>query len=339
MVVMHHVVRTDGFPSNPGLRHAADLGNVGVQVFFVLSGFLITWLLLGEERRSGRVQLGAFYGRRALRILPPAFAYLGVLAVVASVRGLPVVPEELRDSALFVRNLGAPHSLYTRHFWSLAIEEQFYLLWPLLLVMLPARARLPLVAGLVLFEPVWRQLNMWHFTAAQVNWTRTDLRYSGLLVGALLALAWHDPVWRARLQRLTRRGALTFGLSAAAFVLLTASPPGSRPVLLRTDAELFLSLPVALMLLVVAEGRAGVFSTALEWAPLRWLGRISYSLYLWQQLFCMESTGPWYERFPQNIGVALACAVASYWLIEQPVLRLRERLGPAGAAAPAAPAR
>ena len=135
-----------------------------------------------------------------------------------------------------------------------------------------ARARLPRVAGLVLLEPVWRQLNTWHLTAAQVNWARTDLRYSGLLVGALLALAWHDPVWRARLQRLTRRGAFTFGLSAAAFVLLTATPPGSRPVLLRTDPELFLSLPVARMLLVVAEGRAGVFSTALEWAPLRWLG-------------------------------------------------------------------
>ncbi|WP_158501867.1 acyltransferase [Vitiosangium sp. GDMCC 1.1324] len=325
LVILHHAVGTEGFPRSHTLERIAEAGNIGVQVFFVISGFLITWLLLGEEEKTGRIDLKGFYYRRALRILPPAFVYLAVVAVVANLRDTPIAMRELLSAALFVRNLGPVDSTYTRHYWSLAIEEQFYLVWPLLLMWLPRRARLWATAGLICAEPVWRQANTWLLGAAHVNWVRMDLRYSGLLLGALFALVRKEPRLKAKLDRLLAFGPWLFVAAGVALVALLATPLDAQPRLFRVDPELLKSLLIVVPLVVLVEGRGGMFSSVFELAPIRWVGRISYSLYLWQQLFCTTSSGPWFERFPLNVLASFALAAASYYFIEQPVLRWRDR--------------
>ncbi|PTL81430.1 acyltransferase [Vitiosangium sp. GDMCC 1.1324] len=335
LVILYHCAHTEGFPDIALLKAVARTGVVGVQVFFVISGFLITWLLLGEEEKTGRIDLKGFYYRRALRILPPAFVYLAVVAVMAAFRGLPVTNRELLASVFFVRNLNLGDSAFTKHFWSLSIEEQFYLVWPLLLMWLPRRARLWATAGLICAEPLWRQLNTWHYGATQVMWTRTDLRYSGLLVGALLALVLEAPQLKAKLDRLLAFGPWLFAVAGATLMGLMHIFPEASSKLLQVDPGLIQALLIVVMLVVLVEGRGGVFSSFFELAPIRWVGRISYSLYLWQQLFCFESTGPWFERFPLNVLASFALAAASYYFIEQPVLRWRDRRRQKPALAPA----
>ncbi|MGZ3458526.1 MAG: acyltransferase family protein [Archangium sp.] len=326
LVVLYHARYTEDFPALELLKKISQTGVVGVQIFFVISGFLITWLLLGEEEKTGRISLKGFYSRRALRILPPAFVYLAAVGVMANLRAIPVTHRELLASTLFFRNLSLGDSGYTKHYWSLSLEEQFYLVWPLLLLWLPRRARLWAIAGLICAEPVWRQLNIWRHTAADVNWQRTDLRYSGLLVGALLALVLAEPRLKAKLDRLLVFGPGVFAVAAAALVALLALPLDSQPKVFRVDPELMQALTIVVLVAVLVEGRGGVFSSLFELAPIRWLGRLSYSLYLWQQMFCFQSTGPWFEHFPMNVLAALAFAAASYYLIEQPILRWRDRL-------------
>ena len=134
-VMVSHLAITNRLPWIPAFIVAllGIRGGWGVTVFFVISGFLITHLLVLEETRSGRISLGAFYARRALRILPPALAYLAVVAVAAFAGWVRVTPTDLLSSVFFFRNLTQSPDLYTAHFWSLSIEEQFYLCWPLTL--------------------------------------------------------------------------------------------------------------------------------------------------------------------------------------------------------------
>jgi peptidoglycan/LPS O-acetylase OafA/YrhL len=128
-------------------------------MFFALSGFLITYRFMEEHEQTGRIDLRAFYRRRVRRILPPAMIYLAVLAVLGPVTHLlPAKLDEIYASLFFYRNLFQPHppdGWYTGHFWSLSLEEQFYLFWPVVLVALRARAR-PAAITIIAATVIWR---------------------------------------------------------------------------------------------------------------------------------------------------------------------------------------
>jgi peptidoglycan/LPS O-acetylase OafA/YrhL len=140
------------YPSDSGLWIASLLGDKGVEIFFAISGFLICTRLLQEHHDTGRIGLKSFYLRRAFRILPPYFLYLVILASIAAAGVVQVAPIEWWSCGFFFRNyipdLAPPFSgWYTGHFWSLSIEEHFYLFWPLMLVLCGnARARSAVVA-------------------------------------------------------------------------------------------------------------------------------------------------------------------------------------------------
>ncbi len=302
----------------------ASRGVHGVTVFFVLSGFLITWLLLEEEQRHGAFSLRDFYVRRAFRILPPVVLFLAGLAVLTRFIPLGIPPWDWLGCLFFFRNLTGG-SYYTAHFWSLAIEEQFYLLWPLLLFLMPRRARLPVTAGLCAFAPVWRQVNMALFGAQNLNWSRADLLYDALLVGALLALAQRHPSFRGLLSGAKWRahGAFLVGVGLVAAALSLALPGYLLPA--RIPLEL---TGIALVLKVLIEGRAPMVQRVFQWAPAEWIGRISYSLYLWQQVFLPKEPFAIWQQLPWNIPLAVGFAFASFHLVERPALRWRERFLP-----------
>jgi peptidoglycan/LPS O-acetylase OafA/YrhL len=335
LVVVSHLIGTRGFPvtTTPLL----DLGDLGVRVFFVLSGFLITGLLLSEWGRTARIDLRAFYVRRTLRIFPAFYAYLAVLALLALAGAVTLRGGDLLRAATYTINYSSTHDWLVGHAWSLAVEEQFYLTWPLLLLWLtPARAPLGALAAIAL-APAMRVLLMalpdgtiglQAFVGASFE-TMAD----AIATGALLALV-RDRLWTwAPYRRLVGTGwALLLpvvGLTAGS--LRWWGPwvsPGVDWVLSGVHAAVgitVLNLCIAMGIDRVVRIHDGPLGRLLNQRQVAFLGTLSYSVYIWQQLFLDRRTDAWHARFPQNTLLVLAAALLSYHLVEQPVLRLRDR--------------
>jgi peptidoglycan/LPS O-acetylase OafA/YrhL len=311
------------------MNRLAPYGAMGVSVFFALSGFLITRRLMEEWRASGRIHLANFYIRRAFRILPPIMVYLAAVSLLGF--GLHLIPMDrgqLAASLFFYRNyLTAPvtEGWYTGHFWSLAVEEHFYLLWPVLLWWAGLRRAQCLAPSLALAVAVWRVADAHYDWVGRLNpalrgsVARTDYRLDILLFGCAVALIWDDP----RVQTLARRmgGSLLAVAAAAAAVGCQVWTPAG-----------YLTMVAALMALLPAATVAKPQSWAgriLELPFLAWVGRISYSLYIWQQLFLPpgelpQSLGIW-QRGPWNLAAVFGCAALSYYLVERPAIAFGKR--------------
>ena len=316
-------------------------GFLGVDVFFVLSGYLITSLLLAERERTGRIDLLRFWARRARRLLPAA-----VLVVVASVAAIAILhPREagpLRGDAIaslfYVNNwhqILAERSYFDaferpsllQHLWSLAVEEQFYLLWPLALgACLSALGRgrtvaVTLVAGVCsavfmafLFQPGTDPSRVYY---------GTDTHAVGLLVGALLAFAWPlRPL--VSVPRRRAAAALDAGaaLAGAAVLIAMLTWQDYDPWVYRGGIAV-VSIATAVLVAAIAHpaSRAGRW---LGVAPLLWIGRRSYGIYLWHwPVMALTRPGldvdasPWLV-VPLQFALTFALAAASYKWVEQP---------------------
>jgi peptidoglycan/LPS O-acetylase OafA/YrhL len=306
------------------LERLAPYGAMGVSVFFALSGFLITRRLMEEWQATGRIHLANFYIRRAFRILPPILVYLAAVSLLGF--GLHLIPMDrgqLAASLFFYRNyLTAPvaEGWYTGHFWSLAVEEHFYLIWPMLLWFAGMQRARWLAPSLALAVAVWRVADARYDWVGRLNpalrgsVARTDYRLDILLFGCAVALIWDDPRVQALLRR-TGGSLMAVSAAAAAVSCQVWTPPG------------YLTMVAALMALLPAATVAKPKSWAgriLELAPMSWIGRMSYSLYIWQQLFLPsnelpQSLGIW-QRGPWNLAAIFGCAALSYYLVERPAI-------------------
>jgi peptidoglycan/LPS O-acetylase OafA/YrhL len=306
-------------------------GRLGVDLFFGISGFLITWRLVEEHDFTGRISLRGFSVRRAFRILPAAIFFLAVLALLSVFVGPLVNLREGLSCLFFWRNYLSPAELrgwYTAHFWSLSVEEHFYLLWPGLLLLAGLRGGKWTAASLAVALALWRLIEFrkgWvkSYLPGVEFFDRTDIRLDGLLWGAWTALI----AVRAQSRRekwLTRFWAwrpAPFLLAALLVASLILKPP-SRMV---WEALLLAGILAS----TVARPRTWL-GVLLESPLLRWLGRLSYSLYLWQQLFLAPRSEAaalgFLQRFPCNVLCIFACAMLSYYLVEKPLNRLGHRL-------------
>jgi peptidoglycan/LPS O-acetylase OafA/YrhL len=315
-------------------------GPVAVPLFFVLSGFLITHLLLDEEERIGRISLKNFYARRALRILPASLFYLAVVAVLTPLLKLTVEPIEIIAAATWWRNFlyngwagWAVHNTegthYTGHYWSLSVEEHFYFVWPLLLILLPRRWRLPLLGSLLAVVPLWRAYGMKIYSFGGLNYWRTDYMLDHLVGGALLAVLFRLPAATAALRRLALKPLLGLGV-AISFIALSSS--FDRLIWQHHITNKILTLQasvlmVGLVLLVATavQIKDGRLHPLLNNPVMLWFGKISFSLYLWQQMFSGHEFRSWPEHVPWNLLLSLLAATASCYLIELPFLNLRGR--------------
>ena len=312
-------------------------GFVGVDVFFVISGYLITAICL-KEIGEGRFSLAGFYRRRAVRILPALLAMLAIVLAYAVWRFLPQrmesVAAEVRAASLFFANIhywratdyfGAPAvTTMLLHTWSLGVEEQFYILYPLVLLPLAIwwrKALVPLVLlGIaVSFAAawVWPSLDTM-FGWGQVKWGNAPFyflpfRAWELLTGASIALgAW--PKASAKAGRLLAMAGLA--MITAGFFVVTEQRDFPAP---------WAMLPVLGTGLVIAYAKEGLAARALSVAPLRWIGLVSYSLYLWHWPLIVTyrvETGLQIDAWEGAMlaGASLLVAVLSYRLIERPFL-------------------
>jgi peptidoglycan/LPS O-acetylase OafA/YrhL len=311
-------------------------GFLGVQVFFVLSGFLITTLMLREIGATGRVSLRHFYLRRALRILPAYCAYLLVLGVLHACGQTELGRRDWLALGTYTVNfLPPPIPWKIAHVWSLSVEEHFYLLWPLVMAAGSlARGRRAVLACLV---GALGLRGLLHFTSPPGRspadvWTFT--RIDDIAVGCLLALLAREPAWRERLDRFagsnTRLGLLLtlFAVSQLAFSSALGSqlfPPNILPVVLGLANDVN-SLTIALLLWAAIARRESVCGWVLNHPIAAGIGTISYSLYLWHALF-VPNAPSFLAHFPQNFVLTFLVAGLSYALIEKPFLSWKLRLG------------
>jgi peptidoglycan/LPS O-acetylase OafA/YrhL len=327
LVILYHSFM-DVFPKDSTSFFLASRGAKGVDIFFALSGLLITTRLLEERAANGRINLSQFYVRRAFRILPPYFLYLGVLALLALAGVVSVSRLQWLGCVGFFRNyLPEPDvwGRYTGHFWSLSVEEHFYLLWPFLLVLLGTRKAGGLAVLLAVAISVWRKVDQHYQILSPFGLGRSDTNMDAILWGGFAAVVVHHPAARAWLsRRLTL--SVWVGLVVVAVYLVLAEPPFGMTLL---------AVLMPWLLLGTVFNPTSWPSRLLETAPLRWLGRISYSLYLWQQLFIfgvlrhlgvLQSDAPWQVNLALALPATLAAAAGSYYLVERPILRIGHRL-------------
>jgi peptidoglycan/LPS O-acetylase OafA/YrhL len=327
-----------------GQVSVADGGFLGVDVFFVLSGFLITSLLLHEYARTGTVDLVRFWLARVRRLVPALVVVVVVsLAVIAifSSEDLPSLRGDAFWSLLYVNNwhqvlaersyfeaFGRPSLL--QHFWSLAVEEQFYLLWPPLLMIGLRRLGAGRVAALALCGALVSALLMALLHDPREDLTRvyfgTDTRAFPLLIGVLLAFAW--PAMRSAQPIEGRARAGLDGLGLAGLLIVLAGVVGwsDYDPFLYPWGLLLVALGAAMLIASCAHpsSRVGV---ALGWAPLVWIGARSYGMYLWHWPV-MAMTRPeadvhitLWVLVPLQIAATVGLAALSYKYVEMPIRR------------------
>jgi peptidoglycan/LPS O-acetylase OafA/YrhL len=302
---------------------------LGVDVFFVLSGFLITALLLSEHDRDGRISLRGFYRRRALRLLPALYAQIAVLLLVVAVVVIGGragdLPSEVFAAAgaasIYVGNLATAFHIPVRmphlfeYYWSLALEEQFYLVWPALLIWLLTRSRrlwIYVVPVLVAGASAGLQIGLWEAGAQRHRlWFAPDTHLAPIALGCLAGVAYTYA--RLPLRALRALAPLAF----LACVAIVSVPPLDYRRLYEGPAVAF-GVACAVCLLAACSNAAGWLAKPLTARPLRWTGKVSYSLYLWHV--------PLLAVFGLlGLPLSFLVAAATRRYVEEPFLRLKRR--------------
>lgn len=323
LVMLSHLCGTRHFLGYHSLDSLGDLGQLGVRIFFVISGFLITTLLLRELERTGRISLGDFYMRRFLRIFPAYYVLLACVALCKYMNLVYLRPGDLPNALIYTSNYHHNHAWLLGHTWSLAVEEQFYLIWPLALCIVGKRWGMILAATCLMLCPLLRTV-IWLWEPA----LRGGIGMSfptiadALATGCLLAgcRGW-----------LGSRSSYMSLLSSKAFIVvpaavLAANMFGRSPRISYPGGQTIINIGIALVLdWSIRFAHCGI-GRLLNAKGLVWLGTLSYSLYLWQQPFLDRTgLGPT-PAFPANIVAAVITAAVSYYVVEAPMLRFRKRL-------------
>ncbi|HUZ53087.1 MAG TPA: acyltransferase family protein [Streptosporangiaceae bacterium] len=324
-------------------------GLLGVGVFFTLSGFLITSILVSQWSADGRIRLGDFWLHRARRLLPALFVMLAVVtawvtladrARLASLRGaVGAAATYISNWYLIARN----QSYFARfappapldHLWSLAVEEQFYLLWPLLLIagLILLRRRKAATAWLIVPTVVLTAASayaMLHLYQPGMDPTRvyegTDTRAFGLLIGAVLALAWPSGSKRGAHSAAPGRRATVLldiaGIAGLACIGVMIWRVGEYSPFAYRGGLVLLSVATAAVVAATAYP-ASLVGRALGWGPLRWIGVRSYGIYLWHfpviVLTSQPNTKPSLALAGLQIAASVLLAALSWELIEEPI--------------------
>ncbi len=322
LVLVGHLEGTANFPQALYLGTLGNLGNLGVRVFFVISGFLITKLLLKEFATTGRISLKDFYMRRVLRIFPAAYTFMIAIALAVAFGMISLRPYDLVYAFTYTMNYHYDHAWPVGHLWSLAVEEQFYILWPFALFLASRRIAFGLAGGVLLAAPLVR-LGIWYFLPSYEDCigkafpTVADALATGCLLAGL----------QGRLG--TSKTYMRF-LASRAFYIVPACLIVAH--LLTVDhqrlgylvGQTTQNVTIALCIDRWVRLPGGAIGRVLNSGPFVFIGTLSYSIYLWQQPFLNRGSDSILATFPLNLALVFLAAVVSFHLIENPFLKLRK---------------
>ena len=329
LVIVSHLLGTRGFPWGPrALGTVGDFGYLGVKVFFVISGYLITRLLIAEHERTGRISLREFYVRRVWRIFPAFYVFIAAMLAAWAIGWIALAPSDVLAAVTYTMNYHYERSWDLGHIWSLSIEEQFYLVWPFLFLWL-GRARVVSTSIVIIILALGCRAVAW-FVLRSDNLVEEAYPcvMDSIAVGCLFAgLRERLDAWPRYLRFLRSPWFLLVPV-----VIAVAQLP-RFPAVEYTVAATVENLAIAVLVDRAVRCPDDLFGRALNARPLVWLGTLSYSLYLWQEPFLNHVDETAVSTFPLNVALLIACALASFYLVEQPVLRWRTRVNAARAAA------
>jgi len=314
LVILGHLVGTRNFPVE--LSFLKPYANLGVRVFFIISGYLITKLLLEERDQTGKLDLLEFYRRRAYRIFPAAYLYM---LVMAALHWRSLTGRQLLVTFTYLSSYYHSHNSWMfGHLWSLSVEEQFYLIWPFALAMGFVMRKRMLILTIALCPLLRVAFHFLHLPDRHIYFPTV---LDTIATGCLLAIFWE------KLRRHDR-----FLLSRAAWILpaVACGVPLLQNIFYGYKAQAAYEV-FGLTIMHFAIAGTIYIAVRKKWhwlnvQPVIWVGVVSYSLYLWQQAFLEDRTSAsWWTAFPINMILALLCAAASYYCVERTFLQLRNR--------------
>lgn len=321
-VLYGHLNGTRGFPQ---AKLPFDFGNFGVRVFFVISGYLISTLLFAEQERTGTISLGKFYFRRAFRIFPAFYVAIAVVSLLASLRVIALAHGDVLYAVTYTMNYHPLRGWNLGHTWSLAVEEQFYLLWPAALLFFGRTRGLRLAFAFVLLAPVIRVLSLRLHLGPEASIGESFQTIGDSIAAGCLLAGW-QPQLRASARYRAFQDSHAFVL--VPLLVLALGFFKHHPSIDFTVGQTAMNLGIALTVDWCIRHHDGRIGRVLNARPVVFVGTLSYSLYLWQQLFADRKNASALTAFPQSILLAIAAASISYHLVEAPFLRLREGLEP-----------
>lgn len=308
-------------------------GAFGVHIFFAISGFLITGLLLKEKVKTGKINLLSFYWRRSVRIFPVLYAYLLVLFALTYFYDLGTNNFMFISTALYLQNFGFYGGTWVLgHMWSLSVEEQFYLIWPSLLMFAKRFKYLPFIftASVVLLCPIISAVVYLRPTYSYVLLAPILLNIPLILFGALAAFCLYKGWFNSIIAVISKP---VFGLSIVLAWLmylpkvLLILAPFTVPF-----SNVFGSFFISIFILhIITIPKETILYRVLNYPLIIYIGKLSYSIYIWQQLFLIPSNvsyhaNVWWAFFPLNMLMALTVAIFSYHFVEQPLLKFKKLL-------------
>lgn len=327
MVLLGHLTGTKFFfiqnPDGKISHLTGTIAQMGVRVFFVISGFLITTLLKDELTSTGKICLTRFYFRRTLRIFPAFYVYVFAVWAAAFAGYISLSPGTLLHAVSYTTNYCSGCSWFLIHSWSLSVEEQFYLIWPILLCLLGWRRAVIGAMVFIISLPVMR-LGFRIFPSVYPCWQSVTPNWGDAIATGCVLAAIRDDLYVLRWCR-------SFYLSAwfllVPFVvlvgtLLSGYPTGWTPVVTRIPTNIAIALIIDRSTRVSTD----LVGTVLNSRPMRSIGLLSYSLYVWQQPFLNHYSNALVCTFPVNLLLSIAASVVSYFVVEKPCLGLRSTL-------------
>jgi peptidoglycan/LPS O-acetylase OafA/YrhL len=302
---------------------------LGVRLFFVLSGYLITMLMIKEINKTGHLKLKRFYVRRILRIFPSFYSFLAVVFILNLVVDWNITVQQFAAAASFTWNYkGIWHdgsiagNWFLGHFWTLSLEEQFYLLWPFLIVFFGIKKVRLISLSTILLLPFLRVLIYFLFPS-QRGYLGMMLHTAidSIMVGCYMAIVTQNPAYCQYIHK----------FKESLIVILLIWPLIISPILDFYIRGYSISIGLTIDALILGFMIAWLHNNPLSYINqflsnivLVYIGKLSYSLYLWQQLFLTPLNTTVSGIFPYNIGFSFLVALISYYLIEKPFLRLKD---------------
>lgn len=324
LVILAHAVGTQGFPADPTFQLVAGKLFSGFRIFFVISGFLVTYVFLREIRRTGTLDLQKFLVRRAFRILPASYFYLVVMALLGSFGVIALNDSDLLHGYSYTMNYLDGRAWHVGHFWSLSVEQQFYLIWPVVLIWLGVKGGLKSAFAAMLFAPAARVgialfAPSYSHLIGETFETVVDALATGCVLAGLHEKLGERPRYLSFLQ------SRWFWAVPAVMVtaqLLRGVAEFSYPI-----GETLLNVSFALILDRFVRFHENWFGRLLNSRPMVFVGgTLSYSLFLWQQPFLNRNSTSLFTMFPLNVVLAFCCAYLSYRFVELPMYAFRDRM-------------